>query len=163
MLPLILSGAGALLRFKGALDEAAAERRAAYFNAAEEERLAARNRYLAGLAVERGEHERETYIRGFQQEQGQRTAAMGASGINLNSGTSVDVLADNAAMAQMDADMIRWNADLEAWQLKEAAGDNVVRAGLYRSQGNYALRAGRLNALNSILSGAGSMAGLALS
>jgi hypothetical protein len=144
---------------KGAEEESAAAAESANFNAAQARRQAEISGMREKDALDRGEADRLAYLRDFQQEQGSRAASMGASGIALDSGSSLDVLADSAAAAALDASTIRANAGKEAWGYREQAGQALTEAGLSEMAGQNAVTAGERKKTGLLLNTAGSLFG----
>jgi hypothetical protein len=83
---------------------------------------------------------------------------MGASGIDVNSGSALDVLADSAGSAAEDADIIRQNAGREAQGYREEARSGRLNALNTRNEGRYAITAGQSNRQSILLNAAGSLA-----
>jgi hypothetical protein len=161
-LPFIIQGASALIgaqqQQQAADMEAAAAVQSANFNSAEMERQAKLHEMQAVDAFDRGESERTRHMRDFQQEQGARTAGFGASGVDVNSGSALDILADNAAVAALDAKMIRHNADMEAYSYREQARKQRVGAMQERNKARWAVQAAEIQKQAGLLNAAGSMA-----
>lgn len=85
---------------------------------------------------------------------GSQRAAYAAQGIDVNTGSAVDVQDATQQIADRDLKTIRLNAMREAWGYKAQA------AGL-RLAGKYAYQAGITGAVGSGLSGAGQVTGMA--
>lgn len=160
-IPAALMGASTLTQLKSNRDATQASIEAATYNAAEARRQALVADMQAANATERGEANRESFMRQLAQEQGSRTAQMGASGLDVNSGSNLDVLADSAALGQLDAETIRYNAAMEAWGYSNQARDAREQADLYQREAKGAARSYKLNQAGTLLSGLGSMAGMA--
>jgi len=160
-LPMAISGAaalgGAVTQMRAVDAETAANMRAAKFNSAEAERAALLNEQQARDALDRGEYERARYMRNFRQEQGVRTADMGASGLDVNSGSALDILADSAATAALDAKMIRHNAENEAFGFREQARTRHAQAMQERNAARYSAQAGEYKKQAALLNAVGSM------
>ncbi len=157
--PLIIAGISAVSQMQAAGEESKAAARAANYNAKESERDAT----LAGMrtedAIERGEAERDTYMRGFAQEQGSRAAAQGASGVVMGTGSNMDALADSAALANLDAETLRHNARVEAVGYKEQQRSALAQSELYKAEMLSAVNARKTEKKTALLNAAGSMAG----
>jgi hypothetical protein len=89
---------------------------------------------------------------------GQIRAAQGASGIDVNSGSNVDVQKGASLVAKMDQDQIRENAMRKQTGFLQAAQGEKMQAGLYDYAGRNAMREGKIGALTSIIGGATSVA-----
>lgn len=157
--PLIIAGVSAVASMQVADQEAEAADQAATYNANEAKREAGIAGMKAQNAYERGEADRETHMRQFQQEQGTRAANQGASGVVMGTGTGADVLADSAALAELDGETIRYNAAVEQWGYKEQQRSALAQADLSEAEGQSALNAAKTKKTSILLSSAGSMAG----
>jgi len=76
-------------------------------------------------------------------------AQLGASGVDLSSGSALQLQQDTVALGEADALRIRKNFESRAQSLETGAG-------LTRSQGDFAKSAGQNAAIGTILGGAGS-------
>lgn len=117
------------------------------------QRLAEANAAVAEIqaadAIQRGEIEEgihRTKVKGII---GSQRAAFAAAGVDVNSGSAVDVQADSAKFGELDALTIRTNAAREAWGYKVGAEDMRARGKIARNQGDS-------QALGTIVSAAGS-------
>lgn len=103
----------------------------------------------AGLAKDaeaRGvETERRLRLR-TRQVIGAQRAGLAAQGIDINSGTALDVQADAAYVGELDALTARNNAELEAYGFK-------VQEQAYKMQGALDKQGGLLGGIGDILSG----------
>lgn len=100
---------------------------------------------------------RDAVVRGADEANAQRAktrafmasqrAAMGASGLAMNSGSFGDVLNQTAIMGETDAQTIKQNALREAWGYQVKSEDEL-------SQGRMAKQAGSYNAFGTLLGGA---------
>lgn len=88
---------------------------------------------------------------------GSQRAGLAAQGIDVNSGSAVDVQADSAYYGELDALTIRTDAAREAWGYKVEAANDRATAQDERYQGKLAQQAGRNAAIGTILSTGGSM------
>ena len=100
----------------------------------------------ATQALEAGVAAEDAHRAKVRQMIGQQRAGMGASGVEVDSGTFGDILADSAAQGEMDAVAIRTNAMREAWGYRESAKQSVA-------EGKWAGRSGTFNSLGTLLSG----------
>lgn len=83
-------------------------------------------------------------------------AQQGASGLDINTGSSVEVRAGESEIGAFDQAVIRSNAQRRAYGFEvEAAGD-VAQAALDREAGNTAELAGDIGGVSSLLGGIGS-------
>lgn len=81
-------------------------------------------------------------------------AKQGASGIQVNSGSAVDVRAGAAQAGQFDAETVLRNADLQAYGYRVKAQQEEAQAGLYEQGGAQAQSAGEIGAAGSLLGAA---------
>ena len=102
----------------GAYSKGQAEKNAANYNAAVGE-------VNKGMAL-------RDQSRAFQQAQGRAVAGYGSSGVQLGTGSPLDVLADSAAQSEMDRLKIRFNYDsrinLDRATAKNASTASVLNA-----------------------------------
>lgn len=80
-------------------------------------------------------------------------AAFAASGVKVDSGSSLDVIASQAGRNRYDQDMLTYNAELEAWGHNAEAGNLRQQAAMTRAT----KRSPSLAAATNILSGGSSM------
>jgi hypothetical protein len=126
--------AGAM--YKQGRDQASiAERNAAVSNAA------------ATDAINRGLNEEEQVRRKGYRIAGSQRSGMAASGIDIGSGSAVNLQADTAAMTELDALTTRSNSIREAWGLTQ-------QAAIQKFEGQSALSAAKWRAGSSLLEGA---------
>lgn len=157
--PLIIAGVSAVSQMNANAQAADAQAASDEFNAKEAEREATIAGMKAENALERGESERDTYMRKFQQEQGTRAAGQGASGLVMGSGTGADVLADSEALAHLEGENIRHNSAMEAWDYNNQARNATTQAGLSRASALSAKKAVKSQNTATLLNAAGSAAG----
>jgi hypothetical protein len=124
----------------GAVRSSQAQAAAANYNA----QLADQN---AQVANAQGAAAAEAQERDSKRRIGSMLAAYGASGVQTDTGSPTDVLADSARSASLDNLTIKYNAKLRAMGLE-------AQAGLDRSTASNATQAGYINATSAVLSGA---------
>lgn len=90
---------------------------------------------------------------------GETKAAQGSSGVDVNSGSGVDVRAAEAKLGALDALTIRSNTAREAYGYQVKATSETAQAGLLAMQGSQARTAGGIDALGTFLNGAASVGG----
>jgi hypothetical protein len=83
---------------------------------------------------------------------GQQRAAIAANGVDLGSGTAMDIVSDTALFGEEDALTTRFNAMNDAWGLRAQAVD-------YRNQGRAAKAKGKNEATGTYLTTGANMAG----
>jgi len=85
---------------------------------------------------------------------GTQRSLLGASGVAVDSGSALDLLADTAYGVESDVSMTKYNAQLEAWGFQTEAANLRGQASMAKSQGKYAMLSGVLGAGSSLLTGA---------
>lgn len=112
-------------------------------------------------AVKRGDVAAQKQVQNTQQIQGAQRAAIGASGVESDTGTTGQILTQTAQYGALDAAQIRANALREAWgykaqasnyqaqgQLDKLSGDNAATGtilnGVVKAYGSYAPRGGSI-------------------
>jgi hypothetical protein len=97
-------------------------------------------------ALRRGEQEATKSLQQTRQLMGAQRAALAAQGIEIDSGSSLDILMDTGAIGASEAVTIRNNA------FKEAFGF-TAEAGVFRTEAGMARRAGRAKVASTLLTG----------
>lgn len=144
---------GALKGAQGARMQGKAEAGAARFNAAVASNNAIIARRNADLAAQEGTREVEQKQMETRAKLAAMSAAQGASGVDMNFGSSVDVRSSAAETGQLNAIDIRSNAARKAYGWQQNAADLDAQSGLYKSQAKYTEEAGEINAQTSLLGG----------
>jgi hypothetical protein len=85
---------------------------------------------------------------------GTQRATFGSSGVELSSGSPLDVLMDTAQLGELDALTIRSNAEREAYGFRAQAGNLTAQSGLTQLAGRDAVQASYIGAGSSLLSSA---------
>lgn len=134
--------------------EGRASSNAAEYNAAIADREAKVNDAQAVDAIERGEQEESRHRQKMSILKGQQRATQGASGFLVDSGSALDVLADTAEQAELDALAIRRNAELEAWGYRTGALAKRDEANLERYKSGQYRTSGMISAGSTLLGGA---------
>lgn len=83
--------------------------------------------------------------------QAKQRAQYASSGVDVQAGSAVDVVADTSALSGLDAEIAQNNAMREAWGLRKQAGQ-------FRKQAKLARDSGDSSAVASILGGIGGAA-----
>ena len=131
---MVMSGIGTLAQMQGQQDAAAAQAAQANYQAqvAENNQITAER--LAVDAEQRGEIEVRRHRQQVEQLKGRQVAALAASGVDVASGSPLDILSDTAGLGALDEQTIRDNAAREAWQHRVQASNQGAQAGLFRHQ-----------------------------
>jgi len=94
--------------------------------------------------------------------EGTQKAVMAAHGVGGGSKTAENIVNDTMTQSEKDAAALRYNADVKAWSASTAAADKARalrgQAIAYRYAGANAVQAGDINAMSSLIGGAGNVA-----
>jgi len=135
-----LAIAGAVIAAVGAIKQGQAQSAAASYNA----NIAAQN---AVVSEQQGVAAVEAQRRDAARSIGRMKALYGASGVQSDSGSPMDVLADSAASAELDALTTQYNYKLKGLGFMD-------QASLDRQNASNATTAGYINATSAVLRGA---------
>ena len=124
-----------------------AQQEASSFQAAQAKRNAEAEEKMGADARARGLEEGTRIALAGGATRGAIRAAYGASGVELTSGSPLDVLSDAAMFAKLDKEVTQSNAEREAFANKRRAGDYLAQSSLDRMRANQGIGA-------TILSGA---------
>lgn len=119
------------------------------------QKIALQNR---DYALSTGESQARQYGMSAAQRMGSIKAAQGASGIDIGSGSSVDVRSSQRLATNIDLNTIRTNAARTAYGYEVEATQDTAQSKLYGMASTDAAEAGHIKALGSLISGAGSVA-----
>lgn len=142
-LALVTQGLGSVTSAVGAFSKANADRMAAQNNV----RIA---NDQAANAVRMGDIQAQKLYQQTSQLKGTQRATLGASGVDLGSGSPLDILTSTDVMAKTDQDTLKTNTQLDV----NAA---MNKAAYYRSQASNA--SPFVSAASSLVTGAGAVAG----
>ena len=95
------------------------------------------------------------------QKIGSQQAAMAANGVDVSSGTALDIIEDTSAMGELDALTTRYNAETQALAYEQQANNFNNQANLDVFAGENAYKSGMINAVGQGFQGLGSAAGVA--
>ena len=115
--------------------QAQAARAAANWNAQVLDQDAQTSRLLAMAELAKGADDRSRLTRAGLANQGAMAAHMGASGFEMDSGTNLNLLGQNAEEIAHDASTVTHNANVAAWQHETAANRAKNEAAFARQQG----------------------------
>lgn len=153
------SAAGAGVSAKGASD--AGKAGAAQYNY--QSAVALKNKEVAlqnaDFARARGEVEAQQSGMKSRYQLGKIRAGQGASGLDVNRGSAVEVRASQADIAGQDQDLIRNDAARKAYGYEVEARNQTAQSALYGSAATQSKRAGNIGVASSILGGVSSVAG----
>lgn len=111
-------------------------------------------------ALLRGTETERRFRQGTKQEIGASRAALAAQGVDVNTGSALDVQASEAAIGELDALTIRNNAAREAWGFQIDAVNNRQAAKLAEFSGAQTAAAYKNAATSTLLTGAANTYGL---
>ncbi|RUX02451.1 MAG: hypothetical protein E5V51_00155 [Mesorhizobium sp.] len=154
-LGIALTLASTMLGAAGSMQQAQATASANNYNAKVQDMNARLADRRAKDAIERGaldEQKKRQQVAGIQ---GQQKAAMAANGVDVAFGSPLDTLVDTAVMGELDALTIRTNANREAYDYKVDAVNKRSGATMSRMAASSAKTGGYLDALGTVLGGAG--------
>lgn len=106
------------------------------FNNAMAEQNAKIQTQAAEDAAGRGAIEANAAKQNAAQVAGSQRAAMAAGGVDVGSGSALDLLSDTARGGELDALIARNNAARESYGLQVSAADSLARGRMARQQGN---------------------------
>lgn len=154
---LVTGLAGAATSAVGAESQAKATAAQATYQA----QVAANNQIIANqnaeAAVAQGDVQAQNQSLQNAARVGGIIAAQGASGVDVNSGSNLDVQKSQREVGELDAQTIRYNAAQQARGFEEEAASAGGQAGLYNAEAAYAPVAGDIGAAGSLLGGASSV------
>jgi|SRR5579862_345191 len=84
-------------------------------------------------------------------------AAQGASGVDVNTGSTAAVRTAETELGALDAMTIRSNTAKKTYGYEVASGSDIAQAGLLTQEGSQATTAGDIGAMGTLLSGASSV------
>jgi hypothetical protein len=109
-------------------------------------------------AIKRGDIEEQQHRLKVAQLAGRQRSALAASGVDVSSGSALDVLGDTAELGELDALTIRSNAAREAYNYRVQASNAQAASSLNALSAKNAKTSSYIGATSSLLSGANSMA-----
>lgn len=155
---LALSAVGTAVSVVGQMQNAAAQQKVANYQAQVAENNALLAKEQAKQTTAAGEAATMQQQMKTRATVGAIRAAQGASGVDVDTGSNVDVRSSAAELGQLDALTIRSNAARQAYGYETGATSQQAQAGLDRAAGAQAGTAGLFGAAGSLLSGASSIA-----
>lgn len=150
-----LSVAGALVGAAGAVGQGKASAESAKYNAAisaNNAKLAQQNATLAG---QEGAANTEIEQQKTRAGLGEIKAAQAASGVDVNSGSSVDVRSSAAELGELNAITVRSNAVRQAYGYQTQAAGDTAQSQLDKQQSGYDSEAGDIGAGSTLLTQSG--------
>jgi hypothetical protein len=148
--------AGIAMTAYGQIQQGKAEKRRYEYQAAVQRNNQKVAEWNAQDAIERGDILEKQHRMKMSKLQGKQRSVLAAQGIELESGSALDVLQDTAYFGEMDALTIRNNAQRDSWKYKVNAQNRAAQAGLLQTQGRDAMAAANMNATSTVLNRTGS-------
>jgi hypothetical protein len=136
----------------GAIAQGKAQKSQARYQSAVERNNATIAGWQATDAQQRGQIEEQRQRLATARLRGAQRAGMAANGIEIDSGSPLDVLMDTAQLGELDALTIRSNAEREAYGFRSQSGNLMAQAGLTQMAGRSAQTAGYIGAGSTLLS-----------
>jgi hypothetical protein len=109
----------------------------------------------ANSAIQTGNTQLQAQQERAAQQMGMVRAAIGASGVEMNSGSALREQQGLAEVNQLNEATITSNAARSAWNYRNQGADFTAQAGLDQLKGQQAQAAGIVGGFSSLLSGAG--------
>lgn len=151
----VTAAASSVMGIAGAITSANAQSASAKSAANAAEYNAEVDRQRATVATQQGNANEEAQRRSAAIAMGRQTAATAQSGVDLSSGSALDLYQQSATNAELDALNIRYGAQLQAQGLQQQGALDTMTAQQQRANANSAMTAGYLNAGASALSSYG--------
>lgn len=142
--------AGAMQAY-GQYQQGQAAQKAAQYNAAVSEQNAKIAEQYARAAEDRGAEEARRKRIDTDRIISRQQAVLAAKGIDISSGTPLDIIGDTALYGELDAQTIEYNAALEAYQQRSQASNLRQQATLQRFEGDNAAQAGKIGAVGTLI------------
>ena len=147
---------GAAMQAKGQIDAGNAAADASAYNASLARRDAEIYHAQAVDARKRGEVEEMSFRDDLSSYMGEQANSLAATGFTLDSGSPLALIADSAEAGEIDAQTIRYNAEMEAIGHENNAASALASGTIHNVQAANSKSAGRLSGATSLLSGLGS-------
>ena len=144
---LAMGAAGVAMQSYGSYQQMEASQRAAEWNAQKYENDALNQDQLAEDALQRGKSEAAVQQLRARQGRAQARSDYASSGVDINSGSAVDVIADRAAWDEYERGQIITSSEKEAWGYTSQAHSLRQQASMTRNSGGNPWLAGGTTAL----------------
>lgn len=143
--------AGGISQFAAQRQAATAARRQGSYEAELHRRNAEVAEIQAQDALARGDRDAGRHRRAVGGLVGSQRAALAAQGLDIDSGSALDIQAESVAMGELDALTIRNNARREAWGFRVQASNALGQANLAEMAGRNTAQALRTQSLGTLL------------
>jgi hypothetical protein len=151
-LALAATAIGGVVSAGGAIMQGQAQAKQAKYQAGVERNNAMIAGWQAEDATQRGQIEEQRQRLATARLRGAQRAGMAANGVDIDSGSPLDILMDTAQLGELDALTIRSNAEREAYGFRSQSGNLMAQAGLTTMAGRSASTAGYIGAGSTLLS-----------
>ncbi|EPY03485.1 hypothetical protein [Magnetospirillum fulvum] len=142
----------------GQMQQGEQQKKMADYQAAVGEQNAKISDRAAQDAEERGRVAEQQQRLKTSQMIGTQRSALASGGVQVDSGSALDVVADSAMLGEMDALTVRQNAEREAYQYRVQAYSSRTQAGMSTLAGNNAASNAAWGAGTTLIGGLGSAA-----
>lgn len=132
----IASIAGTGMQAFGAYQTAQSQKSAYAYQARVAQNNATMGEWQAQDAMRRGERAEIDQRRKTAQLKGAQTASLAARGLDIGTGSALNILSDTDYLGEIDALTIRDNGRREAWAYRQGAQNDANSAGVLRATGN---------------------------
>lgn len=156
IIALVATGIGGLVQAVGAQSQAKAAAQTANYNASVANVNAQQAKNNATLAANAGEEQAAIQSQKTKAAVGSIVANQAAGGIDVNSGSALDVRESATELGSLDALTIRSNAAKEAYGYQTQANSFSQQAGLDTASAKNDIAAGNINTASTLLGTAGS-------
>ena len=150
----VMTMASAAVSAYGQYQSGKAQEAASEYNAQVQENNARVAEQYAKAAEARGDDEARQKRIDAERMASRQQAVLAAKGIDISTGTPLDILGDTAMYGELDAQTIKYNAGLEAYQQRATASNALSQAELSRMEGRQAAKAGTMQAFGTLIGGA---------
>jgi hypothetical protein len=157
VISLVAGLAGAGVSALGSYESGRAQSEAAAYQAQVARNNAVIAQQNANLGIQSGEVQASNAAMQTRSVIGATKAGEAASGVDVNSGSFVNVRASESELGALDALTLRSNAAKQAYGYEVAATSEEGQAGLYGLQSTQASQAGQIGALGTFIGGSGSV------
>jgi hypothetical protein len=151
-LALAATAIGGVVSAGGAIMQGQAQAKQAKYQSAVERNNAQIAGWQAEDATQRGKIEEQRQRLQTARLHGAQRAGMAANGVEIDSGSPLDVLMDTAQLGELDALTIRSNAEREVYGLRTQQGNLMAQSGLTTMAGRNAQQASYISAGSTLLS-----------
>lgn len=144
-----------------AIQQGKAAQAAADYNAEVDKNNAAIRQSQADDALKRGDIEEQRHRVRISQKVGEQRSALAGSGVELDSGSALDVIGDTSYVGAQEISDIQQNARREAFGYQVGATDALASSRLNKASGKNAASASILTAGSAVAKGASNYYGAA--